>query len=218
MSPPKFHVDHHDEVPRWEMIKGPCPSPLKIKKESHVIHKPSFSSSPSSVSDCIATTMYRQQQRQPVIIYTHSPKIIHTEARDFMALVQKLTGQTGSNDDDDQAATLPKAQKSEKSLCAKGNDHNKVMKPVGHDDNESSSALTDENCGDIKSSSSSFSPILDQNNPYFADIPLFTPNSTNFFCSPGPVYRYPDSAFVSPNIGNLMSPSVIEFIKGLPDH
>ena len=218
MSPPKFHVDHHEEVPRWEMIKGPRPSPLKINKESHVIHKPSFSSSPSSVSDCVATTMYRQQQRQPVIIYTHSPKIIHTEARDFMALVQKLTGQTGSNDDDDQTAALPKAQKSEESLCAKGNDHNKVMKPVGHDDNESSSALTDKNYGDIKSSSSSFSPILDQNNPYFADIPLFTPNSANFVCSPWPVYRYPDSAFVSPNIGNLMSPSVLEFLKGLPDH
>ena len=92
------------------------------------------------------------------------------------------------------------------------------MKPVGHDDNESSSALTDKNYGDIKSSSSSFSPILDQNNPYFADIPLFTPNSANFFCSPWPVYRYPDSAFVSPNIGNLMSPSVLEFLKGLPDH
>nr|GMC69489.1 VQ motif-containing protein 20-like [Ipomoea batatas] len=32
------------------------------------------------------------QPRHPVIIYTHSPKVIHTQPKDFMALVQKLTG------------------------------------------------------------------------------------------------------------------------------
>jgi hypothetical protein len=34
----------------------------------------------------------RQQQQQPVIIYTHSPKVIRTNPRDFMSIVQKLTG------------------------------------------------------------------------------------------------------------------------------
>ncbi|KAM4082888.1 hypothetical protein ACJW30_08G015000 [Castanea mollissima] len=199
MSPAKFHGDH--EISKWEMIKGPRPSPLNINKGSHVIHKPSFSSSSSSSS----------QQKQPVIIYAHSPKIIHTQAQDFMALVQKLTGMSQPNDDD-------QSQKSEKGLSAKGND-GKVIKPFGHDNrNDSSSALTEENCGDVKARSSSLSPIFNQTNPYFADIPLFTPSSNNFFCSPRPVYRYPDSAFVSPNIGNSMSPSVLEFIKGLPEY
>ncbi|KAH9298580.1 hypothetical protein KI387_030262, partial [Taxus chinensis] len=30
--------------------------------------------------------------RKPVIIHTYSPKVIHTEAHNFMQLVQKLTG------------------------------------------------------------------------------------------------------------------------------
>lgn len=46
--------------------------PLKINRDSCHIKKPSF----------------EQQQRHPVIIYTHSPKIIRTHPRDFMALVQ----------------------------------------------------------------------------------------------------------------------------------
>lgn len=54
-------------------INGPRPPPLKLNKDSHAIHKPT-------------------QRNGPVIIYTHSPKIIHTQARDFMALVQRLTG------------------------------------------------------------------------------------------------------------------------------
>uniref|UniRef100_A0A7N0TU49 VQ domain-containing protein n=1 Tax=Kalanchoe fedtschenkoi TaxID=63787 RepID=A0A7N0TU49_KALFE len=37
-----------------------------------------------------------QQHRHPVIIYTHSPKVIHTKPQDFMALVQKLTGHAAS--------------------------------------------------------------------------------------------------------------------------
>ncbi|XP_038893302.1 VQ motif-containing protein 8, chloroplastic [Benincasa hispida] len=53
-------------------INGPRPSPLLIHKDSRFIRKP--------------------QLRQPVIIYTHSPKIIHTQPKDFMALVQRLTG------------------------------------------------------------------------------------------------------------------------------
>lgn len=83
-------------------------SPLKINKASHHIKKslsnslPSSSSSSSLYNTVAATTsttiiphqqqQQQQQQRQPVIIYTHSPKVIHTHPRDFKALVQKLTG------------------------------------------------------------------------------------------------------------------------------
>ncbi|KAL2342483.1 hypothetical protein Fmac_003768 [Flemingia macrophylla] len=49
---------------------------VKVKKESHMIKK--------------ASTLLRK--REPVIIYTHSPRVIHTHPTNFMQLVQKLTG------------------------------------------------------------------------------------------------------------------------------
>ncbi|KGN52621.2 hypothetical protein Csa_008052 [Cucumis sativus] len=59
--------------PKSSEINGPRPSPLLIHNHSRLIRKP-------------------VQLRQPLIIYTHSPKIIHTHPKDFMALVQRLTG------------------------------------------------------------------------------------------------------------------------------
>ncbi|KAK9276052.1 hypothetical protein L1049_005583 [Liquidambar formosana] len=226
MSPAKFHDDEH--ATRRE-INGPRPSPLRVNKESHFIHKSSSlsSSSNSNSNSSSSSTLYgvakqqhaaaaTHQQRHPVIIYTHSPKIIHTQARDFMALVQKLTGLSRS---DGETAAPPQPQQGVKTSSDEGNDN---VKPpaVSHDDNESSSVLTDEvNCGDVKViSSSSVSPMFNPPNPCFADIPLFTPNSSNFFCSPRPLYRYPDSVFASPNMGNSLSPSVLEFMKGLPEY
>ncbi|KAF5468583.1 hypothetical protein F2P56_012726 [Juglans regia] len=219
MSPAKFNGDLHQDSRRVE-INGQRPSPLKVNKGSHLIHKASSTSSmsiSSSVS-CVAP-MARQQQRQPVIIYTHSPKIIHTQARDFMALVQKLTGVSSTSRSgygiDVNKTTQPPTYK-------EGNEPN-VM-PVSHDDNESTtSALTDENSGggaDFKagSTSNNMSSIQNQMNQYFSDMPLFTPNTTKFFCSPRPVFRYPDSGYVSPNFSNSMSPSVFEFMKELPEY
>lgn len=72
-------------------VNGIRPSPLRINKDSHVIQK---SSSLHKVKQ------EQNQQRQPVIIYTHSPQVIHTNPKDFMALVQKLTG-SGSESDRD---------------------------------------------------------------------------------------------------------------------
>jgi hypothetical protein len=51
----------------------------KIHRDSHNIHKDKVSSPPPP-------------RQQPVIIYTHSPKVIRTSPRDFMSIVQKLTG------------------------------------------------------------------------------------------------------------------------------
>ncbi|CAH9082703.1 unnamed protein product [Cuscuta europaea] len=69
---------------------------LKISGDSHVIKKspPSSSASSSIISGVAAnaTPAARPLPRQPVIIYTHSPKVIHTHPKDFKALVQKLTG------------------------------------------------------------------------------------------------------------------------------
>ncbi|KAI5677601.1 hypothetical protein M9H77_08551 [Catharanthus roseus] len=78
------------------VLNGPRPSALRIvSKDSHVIQKPTSSS--HVTSQVIKVT--KQQRQQPVIIYTHSPKIIHTKPKDFMALVQKLTGINSRSDD-----------------------------------------------------------------------------------------------------------------------
>ncbi|KAF7827810.1 VQ motif-containing protein 8, chloroplastic [Senna tora] len=62
-------------------INGPRPSPLNIMNaDSRPIKK-----QPHGVVSVAAV-------RKPIIIYTHSPKVIHTKAQDFMALVQSLTG------------------------------------------------------------------------------------------------------------------------------
>ncbi|KAJ4886860.1 VQ motif-containing protein 20 [Raphanus sativus] len=89
--------DHHhlkrepNENSGVGIIYPPSPSPLlKLNKDSHVIKKPP---SPSSSSSAAA------KPRQPVIIYTNTPKVIHTNPKDFMALVQKLTGMSHSEED-----------------------------------------------------------------------------------------------------------------------
>ncbi|KAF7830653.1 Protein MKS1 [Senna tora] len=75
---------------RSSEVQGPRPSPLKIKKESH------------------------KMMKKPIIIYTVSPKIIHTTPADFMNLVQRLTGSNSSisnilnNDDDGIGAPIQK--------------------------------------------------------------------------------------------------------------
>jgi len=59
------------------------PSPLTINKNSHKIKKPPLGP--------------QTQIHQPVIIYTISPKIIHTTPSEFMSLVQSLTGSSSSS-------------------------------------------------------------------------------------------------------------------------
>lgn len=154
-------------------MNGTRPSPLKIAKDSHFIQK-------------------QQQKRQPVIIYTHSPKIIHTQARDFMALVQKLTGMSQSEDEITHVPSKSqnREMKQQGSIKFENDDENKSS---SHDDNESSSVVTDEKCGkgvvdnNVKDSSCSFdgTRMLNLSHPYFADIPLFTPT---------PVYRFQASS------------------------
>ncbi|XP_062098907.1 nuclear speckle RNA-binding protein B-like isoform X2 [Humulus lupulus] len=64
-------------------LQGPRPTPLKIHKGSHKIKKPPVV--PQQLQPALPP-------RQPVIIYTVSPKIIHTKASEFRDLVQRLTG------------------------------------------------------------------------------------------------------------------------------
>ncbi|KAF5176751.1 mks1 [Thalictrum thalictroides] len=97
--------------PRRE-LQGPRPAPLKVRKDSHKIKKPPIvPQAGSSSSQVLHQHQHQQQQqqqqqqthhqapqqqRQPVIIYTVSPKVIHTNASEFMSLVQRLTGSSTS--------------------------------------------------------------------------------------------------------------------------
>ncbi|XP_020596616.1 VQ motif-containing protein 20-like [Phalaenopsis equestris] len=77
------------------------PSSSTIQKNSHLIKKPTgmpISTTSSTVmSD---SSIASASHSQPVIIHAHSPKVMHIQACDFMAIVQKFTGfSTPSNDD-----------------------------------------------------------------------------------------------------------------------
>ncbi|CAL9060606.1 protein MKS1-like [Musa acuminata AAA Group] len=76
--------------PRRE-LQGPRPTPLQVRKDSHKIRKPPAAAPP--------------QTRQPVIIYTVSPKVIHASRSEFMSLVQRLTGAASSSADPTAAAS-----------------------------------------------------------------------------------------------------------------
>ncbi|GAV77644.1 VQ domain-containing protein [Cephalotus follicularis] len=75
--------------PRRE-LQGPRPTPLKVRKDSHKIKKPPIA--PHLPSQQQQQEQQQAQLRPPVIIYTVSPKVIHTNPNDFMTLVQRLTG------------------------------------------------------------------------------------------------------------------------------
>ncbi|XP_052202587.1 protein MKS1-like [Diospyros lotus] len=76
--------------PRRE-LQGPRPTPLRVSKDSHKIRKPPIAPLPQHPSQ---PPPY--QPRPPVIIYTVSPKVIHTDPSEFMTLVQRLTGSGSS--------------------------------------------------------------------------------------------------------------------------
>ncbi|KAL3528035.1 hypothetical protein ACH5RR_012691 [Cinchona calisaya] len=92
MDTPEFSTGGRPS-PRKE-LQGPRPTPLKVSKDSHKIKKPPVAPQlhhpplprlhPSTTTD--------HQLRQPVVIYTVSPKVHHTTVNDFMNLVQRLTG------------------------------------------------------------------------------------------------------------------------------
>ncbi|XP_020575919.1 protein MKS1-like [Phalaenopsis equestris] len=73
---PRYPPPPDDHLPRPKLqLQGPRPTPLRVSKISHKIKKPPA-----------------PPPRDPVIIYTLSPKIIHVDLANFMGLVQRLTG------------------------------------------------------------------------------------------------------------------------------
>ncbi|XP_027367734.1 VQ motif-containing protein 8, chloroplastic-like [Abrus precatorius] len=186
----KFYGFH--EQPK-KVINGPRPSPLVINNHSQLIRKSSVSS-----TCVVADPKLHKQQRRPIIIYTQSPKVIHTKAQDFMALVQRLTGMSRTND-------VKEASENFGSSLSDGSNNNS---------NETSSALRrgDETCIEGGANVQYNSSNLD-----FVDMPLFTPSSSDFFCSSArSVYKYSDSPYGI--LGTLISPSGLEFMKELPEY
>ncbi|XP_022881052.1 VQ motif-containing protein 8, chloroplastic-like [Olea europaea var. sylvestris] len=192
MSPTKIQEGETRRV-----INGPRPFPLRINKDSSMIQKPSFSTNVFG-HDLGGQKLQNSivQKRQPVIIYTHSPKVIHAQARDFRALVQKLTGLTSSKNDTAEA----ECKKNDKSSTSQEKNDFKIVKEET------------EKYGIDKQSLSSISPMNKVYNPYLADIPLFTPSSSDFLFSSWP------RLFQSPSMASSMSPRILELMKGLPEY
>ncbi|KAK1298059.1 hypothetical protein QJS10_CPB14g00349 [Acorus calamus] len=177
------------------------PPPLRINKDSHAIQKSSSSSAStgSTVTVASSSNAPKPPQRHPVIIYTHSPKVIHTHPRDFMALVQKLTGFSRSDED----------------VVDDNNNNN-------NNNNEERRVEVAVGGGGGGESEPSDGPLVyDPPNPYVDNIPPFTPNS-EFFCSMGPMfYRYQEQpVFVNPSGfgGSSISPSLLKVFKSFPEY
>ncbi|TKY69348.1 VQ motif-containing protein 8 [Spatholobus suberectus] len=195
----KFQALHeHSEK---GLINGPRPSSLSINKDSHLIRKSS-----SSSTSFVALTKPHKNHSNPIIIYTQSPQVIHTKPRDFMALVQRLTGMTHSSEHVFDAT----ASRSFGSLLCDGSNSNMKLKEEEQhgevfwaDDKILSPDLRDsESC--VKKE-----PFVPRSisNLGFSDVPIFTPNT---------VYKYADSPFGF--LGTLLSPSGLEFMKELPEY
>ncbi|KAJ1293282.1 hypothetical protein BS78_01G055700 [Paspalum vaginatum] len=59
-------------------LRGPRPQPLKVSSSS----RGSSPTKPTSSSS----------SRKPVIVYEHTPKVVHARPQEFMTVVQRLTG------------------------------------------------------------------------------------------------------------------------------
>lgn len=182
MSPAKLqhhigahHHHAHQRRVKDNKINGPRPSLVKIRNAS----------SPSSSTNLSSVHEEEKRRRRPVIIYAHSPKVIRTEPRDFMALVQKLTGFSSSKAA--AAAAPPPQQKflTGNMNCIAGN---------GNGSSRSSASSSSSSCVSV---SVSVSPMI--LNPYchpLADedddggAPLFTP-SYDFYSSPPTFFTSP---------------------------
>lgn len=90
MDPPEFYTGGRPS-PRKE-LQGPRPAPLKVSKDSYRIRKPPVAPQPHHPPQPLLQHAAAVNNRQPVVIYTVSPKVIHTTVNEFMNLVQRLTG------------------------------------------------------------------------------------------------------------------------------
>ncbi|XP_004512918.1 VQ motif-containing protein 20 [Cicer arietinum] len=247
MKPSQFHAKKEitsTTITTKSNINGMLPPHLKINKDSHFIKKSlstssqpsSSSSSSSSTSSSLANGMGAsnkppQQPRHPVIIYTHSPRVIHTHPRDFMTLVQKLTGLSRSEGEDG-GSNVPSSQHQKKqepvsnvamAAGVKENDRKNVV-IVRNEDNDTSSITTNENnCGNISKTHvnscyiASETPMLEPLfNPYMTNF--LAPSTTDFMCSSQPFLNYSDSLFSHNMRTSIPTPATLGGLKEFGDY
>ncbi|XP_051146239.1 protein MKS1-like [Andrographis paniculata] len=167
---------------------------LKINRDSHVIQKPP-SSLPSSA------------KRQPVIIYTKSPKVIHAQSRDFRALVQKLTGYRPSDLESDlEAADSSKDGNS-------SNPEKDKIDVFRSEQNESCSILTTTAAVEIKQDKSNISSTYTAPSSYLIDPMMFASDSSDFFCP-----SISNSMFSFSGPENSLSPTMMDYVDGCNEH
>ncbi|GMH23978.1 hypothetical protein Nepgr_025821 [Nepenthes gracilis] len=110
MDPPEIPtagVNSSTGTRREVQLHGPRPTPLRVSKDSHKIQKPPPAPKPPLHSQPLAQPLTRpsdSDDRQTVIIYAVSPKIVHADASNFMSIVQRLTGFDSASTSNDVAA------------------------------------------------------------------------------------------------------------------
>uniref|UniRef100_A0ACD5YUM2 Uncharacterized protein n=1 Tax=Avena sativa TaxID=4498 RepID=A0ACD5YUM2_AVESA len=94
--------DRQSPRSRQLQLQGPRPPRLSVSKDSHKVRKPPVVPLPHGAQQQPRSRHHQAHQTQqpqpraPVIIYDASPKVIHTQPSEFMALVQRLTGPAGA--------------------------------------------------------------------------------------------------------------------------
>lgn len=93
-----YHVSGGTRRPerRTVQLQGPRPSPLSLNKDSRKIGKPPRAPPPFRLPKAPPRAP-PAESREPVIIYSVSPKVIHAEPSDFRSVVQRLTGLCSSS-------------------------------------------------------------------------------------------------------------------------
>lgn len=98
MDPSEFSTGGRPSPRKELQLQGPRPAPLKVSKDSHKIKKPPVAPQQLHNHNQPPPPHFQptveNEQRQPVVIYAVSPKVIHTTVNDFMNLVQRLTGRS----------------------------------------------------------------------------------------------------------------------------
>ncbi|KAI9108684.1 hypothetical protein K1719_020331 [Acacia pycnantha] len=193
-------------------LQGPRPPPLRVSKESHTIKKPPL---PPHAAAAAAPAHQPPrpapddagQQRQPVIIYSVSPKVLRVPVNDFMDVVQRLTGLHSSNEQTSgsgaispaaKLASIEKTSPSEKErLRSAGNDAITELEGVEVGQFPGILSPTPANLGSIPPDY--FSPIA-ESQPFLHDLSPFW-SGNNFMGSPSGLLS---ASIVSP----LASPDV----------
>ncbi|KAB2635149.1 protein MKS1-like [Pyrus ussuriensis x Pyrus communis] len=209
--------------PRRELqLQGPRPTPLRIHKDSHKIKKPPVVPQPSQQPNQQQQPHHYQQPRQPVIIYTVSPKVIHTNPSEFMDLVQRLTGLPRSN-----SSTTSSSPPSNNNINPLN--HDNYNNPPAHDDqgmkkNSTAQDVVEEmeimDDGGVKKGL--FPGILSPGPASLTPIPsnFFSPPADSFFHDLSPVL-YGNRNFIEgsfmPSPSNFFSPSTsIDLFNNFP--